>query len=83
MPINNFYKKLIISIFLFLLLTCSNKEQQRERITVGTAFKRNNTSDISLEDNVVFQWWVGNHPENSDYTLEPIGHEALFTPDIL
>ena len=83
MPINNFYKRLIISILLLLLLSCSDKVQQREKITIGTTFQINNTSTISLGNNAVFQWWVGNYPENSDYTLEPIGDKALFTPDIL
>ena len=83
MPINNFYKNFIIIVFSLLLLSCSKEEEQGMKITVGVTFKIDNTSNISSEDNIVFQWWVGSHPENSDYTLEPLGDKALFTPDII
>ena len=81
MPINIFYK--ILNIFLILLFfSCSNKEIERKKITIGKIFKASFSTTNSYNNNVVYQWWIGNHPDNSDYSLEPIGEKALFTPDI-
>ena len=81
MPINIFYK--ILNIFLILLfISCSNKEIERKKITIGKTSKVSFSTTNSYNNNVVYQWWIGNHPDNSDYSLEPIGKKALFNPDI-
>ena len=81
MSINSFYKNFII-ILIVLLCSCSEEKEQRKKITIGETFKINISESISDNNNVIFQWWVGDHPENSDYGLEPKGNNALLTPDI-
>ena len=80
MPINNFYKNLILFFNSILLLSCSNEGHQRQKITIGTTFTITNSTNLTSNDNTIFQWWVGNHPDNSDYILEPLGEKAIFTP---
>ena len=82
MPIINCYKNLIL-IFYLLFISCSEENQERQKITIDSTFKIKNKSNLSANNNTIFQWWIGNHPEDSDYTLEPLGDKALFTPDLL
>ena len=71
----------LLSGFLIFILSCGNNTE-RESILVGSTFKIAEKDKFQTNEDVVYQWWVGNKPDGSDYMIRYYGDKAFLTPDI-
>ena len=78
MSLNSFYKNFIIMLIV-LLCSCSQVKEQRKKITIGKTFKINISESISDNNNLVFQWWVG----DCDYDDQHSVMDLLMVADLI
>ena len=75
------FSKNILMLCVLLFYSCSEK-QDRKEISIEVPHKISSFENNDSNPTYVYQWWVGNQPDISDNTLEPIENKAIFTPDV-
>ena len=73
--------KTLVSFIALIIISCSSNDE-RESILIGSTFKVEEIENFQSDVDIVYQWWVGNKPEGSDFMFRVNGDKAFLTPDI-
>lgn len=79
---NYILKIATLTISILLVIPSCGSNTERESILVGSTFKIEESEKFQTDMDVVYQWWIGNAPEQSDYMFRVHGDKAFLTPDI-